>query len=152
MTPDFQSLDTADTTQIIALWEKCGLVRPWNPPEQDIAHLLAHPTADILVAKHKGRVKASVAVGYDGHRGWVYYLATDPAQQGAGLGRAAMKAAEDWLRARSVPKIQLMVRETNKQVTGFYAALGYKDSAVRVYQKWLSEDRAGLYAAGRHDQ
>jgi ribosomal protein S18 acetylase RimI-like enzyme len=150
MSLSFHPLDPADDAATIALWDRCGLLRPWNPPEADITALRAHPTADILVAKDESGVIASVAVGYDGHRGWVYYVATDPTLQGKGLGRAAMQAAEDWLIARDIPKIQLMVRESNAAVIGFYHQLGYEDSGVRVMQKWLSPERAALQSGAGH--
>lgn len=74
----------------------------------------------------------TVMVGYDGHRGWVYYLAVDEAQRGTGLGRALMVAAEAWLVSQGAPKVQLMVRTTNTAVLGFYAALGYTDQSCVV--------------------
>ncbi len=146
----FRPFRDADAGAVVALWQVCGLVRPWNPPMQDIADLCAHPTAEILVAEVAGHIKASVAVGYDGHRGWVYYVATDPDHRGTGLDRAAMAAAEDWLRDHDVVKVQLMVRESNAPVIGFYAGLGYADSGVRVMQKWLSPERARLQAEAGH--
>jgi ribosomal protein S18 acetylase RimI-like enzyme len=72
----------------------------------------------------------SVMVGFDGHRGWVYYLATEPEQRGKGIGRALMTAAEVWLYERSCPKIQLMVRNDNSVAMGFYAAIGYEEQDV----------------------
>jgi ribosomal protein S18 acetylase RimI-like enzyme len=150
MSAAFRRFREGDAAAVVALWDACGLVRPWNPPMQDIADLCAHPTADILVTEGAGGIVASVAVGYDGHRGWVYYLATDPANRGAGLGRAAMAAAEAWLQERGVAKVQLMVRESNVGVIGFYAGLGYTDSGVRVMQKWLSRTRARLQAESGH--
>lgn len=82
-----------------------------------------------------GRIVASVMVGHDGHRGAVYYLAVAPDQQGTGAGRAMMTAAEDWLRARGVPKLNVMVRRENLAVTRFYAALGYGEDDVVVLSK-----------------
>ena len=129
----------------IALWERCGSLRPWNPPAADIAAFRAHPAAELLVAFEGDRAVASVAVGHDGHRGWVYYVASDPARRGRGLGRAAMAAAETWLSARGVAKLQLLVREANAGVLGFYEALGYEDGACRLMQKWLDPGRDRLY-------
>ncbi|SLN20936.1 Acetyltransferase YpeA [Roseovarius litorisediminis] len=148
MTTDFQPIQDDDVAQVVKLWHSCDLTRPWNPPGEDIAQLRAHPTAEILVARNANACVASVAVGYDGHRGWAYYVATDPAFRNRGLGRAAMRAAEGWLTVRGVAKIQLMVRESNAAVIGFYGGLGYKDSGVRVLQKWLSPERARLCAEG----
>lgn len=145
MTPRFHPLPAGAEPAVIALWQRCGSTRPWNPPEQDIAELRAHDGAELLVAMQGDRAIASVAVGYDGHRGWVYYVASDPDRRGQGLGRAAMKAAEDWLIARGVHKLQLLVRESNAQVLGFYAALGYEDGHCRLMQKWLDPERDRLY-------
>ena len=129
---------------LAALWEAVDLSRPWNPALDDIARLRAHPEAEILVALDGETAIASAAVGHDGHRGWVYYVAVAPGRQGEGLGRAAMHAAEAWLRSRGVLKMQLMVRESNAAVLGFYDALGLRDDGVRVLSKWLDPERAAL--------
>jgi ribosomal protein S18 acetylase RimI-like enzyme len=76
-------------------------------------------------------------VGHDGHRGWIYYLAVAPSEQGTGLGRMLMDAAEAWLVDHGAVKVQLMVRQTNVAVTGFYDRLGYADADVRVLAKRL---------------
>ena len=115
----------ADRDAVVALWRAAGLTRPWNDPAADFALALANPTSTILLARDGAAVIGCVMVGFDGHRGWVYYLASEPARRGEGIGRALMAAAEDWLRARGCPKIQLMVRTDNAAAQGFYAALGY---------------------------
>jgi ribosomal protein S18 acetylase RimI-like enzyme len=94
----------------------------------DIAFARRGPHSTILVTEMKGRIVASAMVGEDGHRGWVYYVATDPEYQGTGLGKAIMAAAENWLRARGVWKVQLLVREGNDRVRQFYEHLGYRDT------------------------
>jgi ribosomal protein S18 acetylase RimI-like enzyme len=147
---EFRPVEDRDIETLVALWDACDLSRPWNPASDDIANLRAHPMADILVAVDQGAVIASIAVGYDGHRGWAYYVATDPARRRDGLGRQAVTAAETWARTRGIVKLMLMVRDTNAAVAGFYGALGYEDAGVRVLQKWLSPERASLYAAGHH--
>lgn len=116
---------TADRDQVIALWQAAGLTRPWNDPHADFDLALANPTSAILLARESANLIGCVMVGFDGHRGWVYYLASEPARRGEGIGRALMAAAEDWLRARGCPKIQLMVRTDNAAARGFYTALGY---------------------------
>jgi ribosomal protein S18 acetylase RimI-like enzyme len=78
-------------------------------------------------------------VGFDGHRGWVYYLAVAPSHQRQGIGRMLMVAAEDWLRAEGAPKIQLMVRDDNTDARGFYAALGYAVQPVITMGKRLDK-------------
>ena len=77
-----------------------------------------------------GIVRATAMVGHDGHRGMLYYVAVDPALQGQGHGRAAVRAAEDWLERRGVWKVNLMVRAENEKVRGFYQALGYEVNQV----------------------
>ncbi len=116
----------ADREATVALWEAAGLTRPWNDPRGDFDLALATPTSTILLAETEADVGGSVMVGFDGHRGWVYYLATAPDIRGQGIGRRLMVAAEDWLKTMSCPKIQLMVRGDNATARGFYNALGYE--------------------------
>ena len=130
----------SDRAAVLALWEECGLTRPWNPPEGDLDRALAGPSSTVLVAEHEGTVQGSVMVGDDGHRGWVYYLSVRPADRKSGLGQTLMRAAEDWLRARGVRKIELMVRNTNGAAIGFYEAIGYGHEPVAVLSRWLIDD------------
>ena len=127
-----------DLEAVVSLWEHCGLTRPWNDPRADIALAARSADADVLVGRIDGAVSATVMVGFDGHRGWVYYLAVDPAVRRGGLGRRMMAAAEDWLLSRGAPKLQLMVREENTGVTAFYHRLGYEIQATTVLGKWLA--------------
>ncbi|MBX3493987.1 MAG: GNAT family acetyltransferase [Parvibaculum sp.] len=127
----------SDRPALAALWAACGLTRPWNDPAQDFAFALAGPASTVLVIEREGRIVASAMVGHDGHRGAVYYVASDPALRGQGLGRAIMAAAEDWLAERGVWKLNLMVRRGNEGALGFYAALGYGEEAVSVLSKRL---------------
>lgn len=127
----------AEIEAVIALWERCGLTRPWNDPRADIGLASRTPSADLLVGYVGEAVTATVMVGFDGHRGWVYYLAVEPDAQRGGVGRAMMAAAEAWLRARGAPKLLLMVREDNAKVTAFYQSLGYSLEPRLVLAKWL---------------
>ena len=127
----------ADVPQIIALWQRCGLTRPWNDPGADIALARRGANATILVGRADGAMVASALVGHDGHRGWVYYVAVDPDHRKKEFGRAIMAAAEDWLRAQGIEKVQLMVRSDNHQVRAFYDRLGYATQERVVYAKWL---------------
>lgn len=128
----------ADRAAVIALWQACGLTRPWNDPDTDISFCISRPESTILVGEaDDGRIVASVMVGHDGHRGWLYYLAVDPAQQKAGHGRAMVAAAETWLAARGVPKVMLMVRPENDKVRAFYDALGYTIEERLVFSRRL---------------
>jgi ribosomal protein S18 acetylase RimI-like enzyme len=130
-------LTPADLESVTALWEEAGLTRPWNPPATDLARALDGTTSTVLGAFVEGRLVGTVMVGYDGHRGWVYYLAVAVTERGTGLGRRLMQEAESWLVARGAVKLQLMVRETNTAVTSFYDRLGYADAEVRVLAKRL---------------
>jgi ribosomal protein S18 acetylase RimI-like enzyme len=130
-------LGTEHVPMLCALWTECGLTRPWNDPAADARAALIGSTSTIFGAWVDGTLAGSVMVGFDGHRGWVYYLAVAPGHRGAGLGRALMEAAEAWLAARGCPAIRLMVRDDNVQALGFYAAIGYQDQSVRTLGKRL---------------
>lgn len=128
----------ADEQAVIALWHACGLVVPHNDPAVDFRFAKCGPNSDVLVGvAESGQIVGSVMVGHDGHRGWVYYVATSPATRGQGVGRRMMDAAEDWLRERGVAKLQLMIRETNTEVADFYSRLGFEKIPRIVMNKWL---------------
>lgn len=127
----------ADVAGVVALWERCGLTRPWNEPAADIALARKGENATILVGRKRDAIVATALVGHDGHRGWVYYVAVDPAQQGNGFGRIIMNAAEDWLRKTGVEKLMLMVRPENTAVRNFYESIGYGEQPRLIFAKWL---------------
>ena len=130
-----------DVAAVIALWHAAGVTRPWNDPAHDIAFARQGPHSTVLVAETGGSIVAAVMVGEDGHRGWVYYLAALPERQGSGFGRAIMQAAEAWLAARGIWKVQLLIRQENAAVIGFYEHLGYARNPTVVFQKVLNEKR-----------
>lgn len=130
-------IEDADVPAVVALWQACGLTRPWNDPEADIALARRSPNATILLGREEGRIVASAMVGHDGHRGWVYYVAVDPGRRAQGFGRAIMNAAEHWLRQTGIQKLQLMVRPENTRVRAFYESIGYDEQARIIYAKWL---------------
>lgn len=130
----------ADAAVVVALWRACGLTRPWNDPEADFAVALNGAGSAVLVARGPRGIAGSVMAGFDGHRGWVYYLAVAPGARRGGLARALMAAAEDWLRARGAPKIQLMVREDNHEAIGFYERLGLERQKVVTLGRFLKDD------------
>ena len=142
---DVRPFRASDEPAVIALWEACGLVVPWNDPADDIALAGRFPNAEILVGVLGGAIAATAMVGHDGHRGWIYYLAVHPNRRGQGLGRRIVAAAEGWLQRREIPKVQLMVRDPRSPVRGFYAALGYQEQPRAVMEKWL--ERADGQAA-----
>jgi ribosomal protein S18 acetylase RimI-like enzyme len=136
----------ADTEQVVALWESCGLVRPWNDPRKDIARKLTVQPELFLVATEPaadgadGAVVAAGMAGFDGHRGWVNYLAVSPSLQRSGLGRRFMGEFEERLAAMGCPKINLQVRAGNEQVIAFYERLGYADDRTVSMGKRLIPD------------
>ncbi len=126
-----------DIQAVIALWQRCDLTRPWNDPAGDIAFAQRGDNATVLVGRDGGTIVASVMVGHDGHRGWVYYVAVDPEHRGKEYGRTIMAAAEDWLRQRGVVKLMLLVRSDNTKVQAFYETLDYAEQDRIIYAKWL---------------
>jgi ribosomal protein S18 acetylase RimI-like enzyme len=119
-----------DRDPVVALWHAAGLTRPWNDPAADFDRALANPTSAILVARDGQMLVGSVMVGFDGHRGWAYYLASDPRRLRCGIGRALMAAAESWLQTHGCQRVRLMVRGDNLDARGFYNAIGYGDQDV----------------------
>jgi ribosomal protein S18 acetylase RimI-like enzyme len=128
---------------VIALWQACGLTRPWNDPTRDLAFARGGPASDVLVGLQDGRIVASLMVGHDGHRGIVYYLSVDPALKRQGLGREMMHAAERWLLDRGVWKVNLFVRDGNEPVLAFYDALGYEPQKTQLLGKWIDPSKKG---------
>lgn len=131
------AIEDVDLAGVIALWQRCGLTRPWNDPAADITRARGEPNAAVLVGRDGGGIVASVLVGHDGHRGWVYYVAVDPDRRHKGYGRVVMDAAEDWLRERGIEKLMLMVRPDNTEVHAFYRSLGFLEQERVIYAKWL---------------
>ena len=131
----------ADEEAVIALWRACDLVRPWNDPRKDIARKLRVNREWFLVAEEEGRIVGGVMAGYEGHRGWINYLAVEPGRRQGGRGRALMDEAERLLRAAGCPKINLQVRAGNAEVIAFYRRLGFAVDDVVSLGKRLEADR-----------
>ena len=131
------SIEDRDVPEVVSLWQRAGLVREWNDPTGDIELARRERNSTILLGRHDGALVASVLVGHDGHRGWVYYVSVDPDHRLKDYGRQVMTAAEDWLRARGIMKLQLMVRGDNARVHAFYRSLGYYDQQRTTFAKWL---------------
>lgn len=136
--PTVREVTDADVPRVIALWHAAGVARPWNDPARDIAFARRGGHSTVLAAELAGQVVATAMVGEDGHRGWVHYVAVDPTVQGHGLGRVMMDAAETWLAARGVWKVQLLVRGDNAAVRRFYEHLGYHDTGSTCFQKVIA--------------
>jgi len=132
---DITDIADGDEDAVVALWERCGLTRPWNDPHADLALARRTATSTVLVGRRSGSIVATAMLGFDGHRGWVYYLAVEPALQRAGLGRAMMAAAEVWAQTRGAPKLQLMVRGDNAAAVGVHESLGYRREDTIVLGK-----------------
>lgn len=133
-----RTFDRSDTEAVVALWEAAGLTRPWNDPHHDIERKLAVQPELFLVAVDRDELVGSVMAGYDGHRGWLYYLAS--ARSREGIGRALVAAAEERLVRMGCPKVQLMVRPDNEAAHGFYDALGYEPFEIWTTGKRLIAD------------
>jgi ribosomal protein S18 acetylase RimI-like enzyme len=131
----------ADEAEVIALWHACGLVRSWNDPQRDIARKLSEQPELFLVGSVDGRLMATAMIGFDGHRGWVYYLAVAEAHRKQSHGRTLMREAERLLIDRGCPKINLLVRTSNKDVIEFYKRLGYaQDDAISLGRRLISDE------------
>jgi ribosomal protein S18 acetylase RimI-like enzyme len=146
-----RSFIPGDRTRVARLWETCGLTRPWNDPCRDIDRKLDRDAELLLVGEAPaseaadgttttGRVVATVMAGYDGHRGWINYLAVDPDHRGEGHGRTMMEAAETRLLALGCPKVNLQVRTDNPDAVAFYELLGYSvDPVVSMGRRLISD-------------
>ena len=129
-----------DESAVVGLWEECRLTRPWNDPHKDIARKLAVQAELFLVGVIAGEVIATVMAGYEGHRGWVNYLAVAKRFRGRGYGRALMKHVEELLRLRGCSKLNLQVRTSNPEAIAFYRRIGYEQDEAVSLGKRLIED------------
>lgn len=131
----------SDEARVIELWMFGGLLKPWNDPKKDIARKLKMQRDLFLVAELEGVVVGVVMAGYEGHRGWINYLAVDIGQRRRGIGTALMRDAERRLRLLGCPKINLQIRRENTAVQAFYAAIGFSDDNVVSLGKRLESDQ-----------
>ena len=127
---DMRSYQPADEAAVIALWHACGLTRPWNNPQLDIERKLTVQPEMFYVVEDGGAIVATMMVGYEGHRGWINYLAVAESHRRRGLARRLMAEAERALIERGCPKINLQIRATNSAVVAFYASLDYAQDDV----------------------
>ena len=130
----------ADEAGVIRLWERSELTRPWNDPRKDILRKLAVRPDLFLVGEIEGQIVGTVMAGYEGHRGWINYLAVAPEHRRHGLGRALMHEAERLLKLAGCPKINLQVRTANTSVIEFYRRIGYVIDDVVSLGKRLEHD------------
>jgi ribosomal protein S18 acetylase RimI-like enzyme len=144
--PDFciRPFEPADETAVIHVWQVCQLTVPQNNPQKDIARKLQVNPEWFLVGTLGDVLIGTCMVGYEGHRGWINYLAVHPDYQRQGFARRLMAQAETLLRAAGCPKINLQVRHTNTAVIRFYESLGFRDDKVISLGKRLEVDREDL--------
>jgi ribosomal protein S18 acetylase RimI-like enzyme len=129
-----------DTESVVQLWNDCGLTRPWNDPRKDIERKRTVQPELFLVGEDAGKLIATAMIGFDGHRGWVSYLAVDSAHRGRGNAAALMVEGERLLIELGCPKIMLMVRADNTAVIGLYENLGYATEQTVLMGKRLIPD------------
>lgn len=130
----------ADETAVITLWQRCELTRPWNDPHKDIERKLTVQPELFVVGERAGKIVATAMAGFDGHRGWINYLAVSPEVQKQGLGRQLLTHIEQALAAMGCPKLNLQVRAGNAQAMSFYQAMGYgQDEVVSLGKRLISD-------------
>ena len=139
---NIRAFNLADSEGVIAVWEACGLTVPWNDPHKDIARKMqVNPELFLVAEGEDGRLAGTVMGGYEGHRGWINYLAVLPDCQHQGVGRALMAAVEARLAAMGCAKINLQVRSSNRAVIQFYGHLGYHiDDVISLGKRLISDE------------
>jgi ribosomal protein S18 acetylase RimI-like enzyme len=135
-----------DFERVVALWDTCGLLRPWNEPADDIALCRRTASSELFVGfagdnEDPTKLSATVMTGSDGHRGWMYYLAVDPTLRRKGFARAMVRYAEHWLAALGIRKVELMIRDDNEAVRSFYEKIGYAVEARIIMSRWLADKK-----------
>jgi len=131
----------ADEEEVVQLWQRCEITRPWNDPRKDIQRKLTTQPELFFVGEQDHCIVATAMAGYDGHRGWVNYLAVDPGSRGKGYGRLLMQHIEEQLRARGCPKLNLQVRVGNAEALAFYREIGYAaDELVTLGKRLIPDD------------
>jgi ribosomal protein S18 acetylase RimI-like enzyme len=123
--PTCRTYGPDDAEALVSLWTLCGMTRPWNNPFRDIDRKVLVDASGLLVVEEDGRLIGAVMVGYDGHRGWINYLAVHPDHRRRGLGRLLMASAEQRLAELGSPKVNLQVRAANHEAVAFYTRIGY---------------------------
>ena len=138
---EIRGYQPADEPAVVELWQRCGLTRPWNDPSRDIARkLTVQPELFLVGVVEGGGLVATVMAGYDGHRGWVNYLAVDSAFRKHGFGRALMRRVEQDLAAMGCPKLNMQIRSSNVEALAFYRGLGYEQDDAISFGKRLIAD------------
>ncbi len=143
----------SDQKQILTLWQRCDLTRPWNGPGLDIERKLRVNPELFLVGEIDEKLIACVMGGYEGHRGWINYLAVDPDYRQQGIGRRMMEAIEKAIAALGCPKINLQVRTSNVNVIEFYKSIGYRlDDVVGMGKRLLVDEEYVHVGEGHYER
>jgi len=135
-----RTFEDSDTDAVVALWRRCELTRPWNDPHKDIARKMRVGPELFLVGTLDDKIIASVMGGYEGHRGWMNYLAVDPELRRCGYAKQLVEALEAKLLAAGCPKINLQIRHGNHAVQAFYESLGFADDKAMSMGKRIIPD------------
>lgn len=133
-----RAYEQSDEAGVVELWRDCGLIVPWNDPYEDIKAKIDFQPSLFFIGKIDERIVAAVMAGYDGHRGWIYYLGVAPDYQRRGLGGRIVAFAEEKLKELGCLKINLQVRRTNKKVIDFYQSIGFSEDDVLSLGKRLA--------------
>jgi len=136
-----RSYRKADNEAVIKLWQDCGIVVPWNDPQRDIDRKLSTQPELFLIGLINDQIIATAMVGYEGHRGWMNYLAVHPDFQRQGFGKQMMTEAERRLFKMDCPKLNVQIRNTNAGVIMFYRKLGYlRDEVVNLGKRLIPDE------------
>lgn len=122
-----RTYETTDYSGLDHLWKRCF---PDDPPHNHAAiavpaKLAVQDNLLLVAATEPSRIVGSIMAGYDGHRGWLYSVAVDPAHQRAGIGRILVEAAVSRLVSLGCGKVNIQIRAGNEAVIAFYAGLGF---------------------------
>lgn len=137
---EIAALTAEHRSRAVELWDLSGLTRPWNPPGDDFDRAVKGQTSCVLGGFVGSFLVGTIMAGYDGHRGWLYYLAVDPEHRGHGFGSDLMVAGEHWLAGVGAPKVQLLIRSDNAGIVKLYQSMGYEQSSTIVLGKALGAD------------
>jgi ribosomal protein S18 acetylase RimI-like enzyme len=138
MTIAIREANPGDIEAVIDVWRNCELTRPWNDPANDFNLAMNSSPSTIFLAEDSNGLVGTVMTGFDGHRGWVYYLGVLPNSRGQGIANQLLNTATMWLTERNCPKVELMVRSDNP-VSDFYMKNGWEKQDVEVYARWLNK-------------
>lgn len=124
---EIRSFTETDHDDVAELWRSVfPSSSAWNVPEEDIQRKLALQRDLFYVASEDNKLVGTAMGGYDGHRGWLYYVAVHPEYRRQGIGTALVRRVETGLVEMGCPKVNLQVRATNAAVVDFYRTLGYE--------------------------